>query len=335
MFKKLYQGSESIRGDEVEFPQHEIERIHRRLWILDHAKKGGVGAEIGVFRGHFSEPLGRILQPRVLYLVDPWTKLGETFGWGEDSAYTGYGKLTTRYAYLDTLRRVRDLKDVEVRAIEAYAGEFIARLEEQLDWVYLDASHDYQSTLNELKMIDDVLVQDGVILGDDWQPARNHIHHGVFRAVHEFIRTRRYEIVAAGPAAQWCIRRAFESAAAAHGAKKTVADNHPWILYAKLDDIDQQAQTPGKPLSLGGVVVLSREAPSGAALWVTDAGGPRKIDWGLPSPWAATQHPEGVNCTHARFKLNDARVAPGRPLSIELHCLNGEALPLLELRFGK
>lgn len=52
-------------------PPGEMKRLEGRRWILHMVPKGGVGAEIGVFRGHFSDQICRIVQPSKLYLIDP------------------------------------------------------------------------------------------------------------------------------------------------------------------------------------------------------------------------------------------------------------------------
>src|SRR5689334_8384707 len=77
----------------------------RRRWLLSSAKRGGVGAEFGVFRGHFAAVIADELKPKKLYLVDPWRLEGERFGWGLDP-YTNYDQLTTEQAMLDTKHRL-------------------------------------------------------------------------------------------------------------------------------------------------------------------------------------------------------------------------------------
>ena len=192
--------------EEIPFEPAALARLKERRWILHYAAKNGVGAEIGVFRGQFSAVLAETLQPSRLYLVDPWRRLGPTFGWGEDSAYTGFGKLTTERALHDTIRHVAGFPQMDVKVVEAYSKEFFSELEEKLDWVYLDASHQYDKTLHEITMASRALKSGGVILGDDWQPFPARKHHGVFRAVRDFCKNHPFEIVAAGPAGQWCIR---------------------------------------------------------------------------------------------------------------------------------
>lgn len=194
-------------GEEIPFSPEELQRLPQRKWILGQAQRGGVGAEIGVFRGHFSAILAEELKPSRLYLVDPWQLIGETFGWGENSPYTGFGKLTTKYAKEDAARRVAKFAQIDVRITEAYAVDFFTALDEKLDWIYLDASHKYAPTLTEIGLAARALKEGGVIIGDDWHANPAHQHHGVYQAVRDFCKRNPYEIVAAGPAAQWCIRK--------------------------------------------------------------------------------------------------------------------------------
>jgi hypothetical protein len=35
----------------------------------------------------------------------------------------------------------------------------------------------------------------GIISGDDWRPDPNHIHHGVYKALNEFILKYNYELI--------------------------------------------------------------------------------------------------------------------------------------------
>ena len=295
-----------ITGDEVPFSPVEIERLRSRRWILNYAAKNAVGTEIGVFRGHFSEVLAAVLHPRKLYLVDPWRRLGPDFGWGAQSPYTAFGKLTTEYAYRDTLRRVSRFKEIDTRVFEGFAEEFFSALEEKLDWVYLDASHEYPATLNELKLIDAVLKPTGVIMGDDWQPGRHHKHHGVFRAVHEFVRTHPYEIVAAGPAGQWCLRKSPRSDGKATRTETGLrvishAPEIPWVLYAAIDSLPVRLEG-GQAITISGVVVLAESAPTGYALFLQGTGR-REAQWNLRSPVMEKRFPGGLNSAYARFRF--------------------------------
>lgn len=186
-------------------PQVEKERMRDRRWILQHAPKNGVGAEIGVFRGWFAEIICDALRPSRLYLIDPWTRLGETFGWGKE--YTAFDTLKTADARAEAELRTALYPQVETVTIEGSYPQCRDRIAEPLDFAYIDASHKYDRTLWELTSLDAQMKPEGVILGDDWRPDPRNQHHGVFQAVTEFVKTRPWELVAAGRGGQWAIRR--------------------------------------------------------------------------------------------------------------------------------
>jgi hypothetical protein len=196
-----------IRGYEAKLPmpKAEADRMRQRRWVLTHVRKGGIGAEIGVFRGWFSELICEIARPSKLYLIDPWTTIGRTFGWGKD--YTGYDTLTTADAKAETECRVALYPEVEAVLVEDIYPRCQDRIVEPLDFAYLDAGHQYERTLWELRALAGQVATGGLILGDDWHPDPRRKHHGVFRAVQEFTRAEGWEIVAAGHGAQWVIRR--------------------------------------------------------------------------------------------------------------------------------
>lgn len=55
--------------------------------------------------------------------------------------------------------------------------------------------------------IDRILAPDGYICGDDYHYFPTNRNHGVFRAIHDFIRQRDFQIIAAGPGKQWILKR--------------------------------------------------------------------------------------------------------------------------------
>lgn len=191
--------------EQFPFPDGEIRRLHARQWILNYIPTESVGAEIGVFRGHFTEVILGTNKPKKLYLVDPWTKIGESFSWSDE--YTNFGTLPTLVARQEVELVAAEFPDTETVIIEDNFPDGIDKITDPLDWAYLDASHSYHSTLTELHALTTILSGDGVIIGDDWAPDPAHKHHGVFRAVQEFVRDSDFLITAAGPGAQWHLGR--------------------------------------------------------------------------------------------------------------------------------
>jgi hypothetical protein len=188
------------------FPQSELKRTQDRAWILQYAAKDGIGAEVGVFRGHFSEVILAKLTPKKLYLVDPWEKQGEFFDWGAD--YTNGRSLPTAVARRDAELRALRFPATEVIVVEDFFPACRDRILEPLDWIYIDSSHLFDQTLVELTESAKIVKPGAMIMGDDFFPMADHVYQGVARAVNRFVSTEPFEFIAAGPQGQWCIRRA-------------------------------------------------------------------------------------------------------------------------------
>jgi hypothetical protein len=216
-------GASSIAAELAEnqakfpFPRWSLAGTSPRQWILAGIPGGGVGAEVGVFRGHFSEVILSTLTPRKFFMIDPWTKLGEFFPWTDE--YTVFGKLPTALARREAQLRAAKFPGTQTVMIEEKFPTCIAQIDEPLDWIYIDSSHKYSDTLQELKAAASILKADGVIIGDDFYADRTAYHHGVFRAVNEFVKTAPYDFVAGGPNAQWMLRRTNIGAVAAKGQR--------------------------------------------------------------------------------------------------------------------
>jgi len=192
--------------------EHEADhRVEARLPILDLVKPGTVAAELGVFTGLFAEAILETVRPAVLHLVDPWwLAYGEVYpSWG---AYTARGTLPTRVAYEAAVTRAEAARgDCEVQIHVTTSADWLRSLPDaSLDWVYLDSTHYYKETLDELRLLRDKLRPDGIVLGDDWFSDPEDTHHGVFRAIHELVREGMWDVVRADHQIQWALRPALE-----------------------------------------------------------------------------------------------------------------------------
>ena len=203
---------EALKQSHIDWPMPpgEIDRLVNRRWVLQLLPKGGVGVEIGVFRGHFSDLICQIAQPTKLYLIDPWTTMGETFGWGK--AYTCFGTLPTAVARQDSLNHVQRHKGIEAVIIESTYPKCADEIKEPLDWAYLDASHKYESTLKELRALQHQMKPGGTILGDDWAVNPQSPHHGVYLAIQEFIAESDWKLIRAGRGNQWALSQSGQPA---------------------------------------------------------------------------------------------------------------------------
>lgn len=212
-----------LASDDVSVPVHPPQASRLWAWVSEQAAapreiranrvrmpfvdavlpKGGVGAEIGVFKGRFSPVLLRGSEATRLHLIDPWYLLTPVWHWGR-------GDRSTVNALRRILKRWRH--EIEAGRIQVHVGDdrqVLATFPDHcLDWVYLDSSHAYEHTAEELRLLHRTVKPGGVIAGDDWQPDPRHKHHGVHRAVTEFAAAEGYDVVYADETdRQWAITR--------------------------------------------------------------------------------------------------------------------------------
>jgi hypothetical protein len=184
-------------------------RVDARRPILALLEPGTVGAELGVFTGLYSEVILADVRPAVLHLVDPWwLAYGEQYpDWG---AYTDSGRLPTRVAYEAAVARAEAARgDCDVRIHVSTSADWLRSLpDESLDWAYVDSTHEYRDTASELALLETKIRPGGLVLGDDWRPNTGDPHHGVFRAVHESVRSGAWDLIRADEHTQWAIRPA-------------------------------------------------------------------------------------------------------------------------------
>jgi hypothetical protein len=195
-----------IANDKPLADVEKILRIDGRQNVLKLAPKNGVGAELGVFTGKFSEIIYDITKPSKMYLVDAWhTLYGEKFpNWG---AYTANGELSTETALKAVRLRAEKMGGVGEIVISTTTNWLAKMPAHSLDWAYIDSSHAYRHTYDEIEALLCVLKPSGVILGDDCYIDPLHRHHGVFRAIRDHAVRGALEIIWMDGAGQWAMRR--------------------------------------------------------------------------------------------------------------------------------
>jgi len=170
----------------------------RRWRYLEHLPKGGIGAEIGVYRGDFTPDLLRVTRAKLVHLIDPWWTRTESYveDWFETR--------DTREAY--DLARSR----LEGQPVSFHVGDDRDILptfpDAHFDWVYLDSSHEYEHTCEELELLRLKVQPTGVIAGHDWFESPGHSQYGVVPAVREFCERYRWTLGPLDPVFdQWLI----------------------------------------------------------------------------------------------------------------------------------
>lgn len=129
--------------------------------------KHAIGAEIGVFEGKNALNLHKITQPDYFYLVDIWPQ---------------------QKALDNTKSRFKNKPNVFL--IQEDSRDFLFSIDNNyFDWVYLDSSHEYQQTYQELKLLNFKVKPDGIIAGHDYCSGNiaNGTKYGVIEAVNKFM----------------------------------------------------------------------------------------------------------------------------------------------------
>jgi hypothetical protein len=189
-------------GGGIERAAQHVRNVKRIELLGRFISPGGIGAELGVHKGYFSRVLLEHLAPKKLYLIDPWYLQGKYWSWGEGN----------RRVVNALCRVLRDLEDDLVTGRAALCIEddlvALARMPDaHLDWAYLDTTHQYNQTVKELQLLKQKVRPGGIIAGDDWQPDPQSRHHGVCKAVREFVDRKQSQVIHIDEGSlQWILR---------------------------------------------------------------------------------------------------------------------------------
>ena len=173
-------------------------KLDRRRFLLDLMPKSSVCAEIGVHTGRFSTNILEVVHPRELHLIDPWKHETSAlyqralFGGRVDS---GQQAMDARYhAVLDHFKTNIDSGQVKVH--RGYSSEVLTTFPDHyFDWMYIDGNHLYEFVMQALQLALMKSKPGGYITGDDYG-REGWWEGGVERAVDEFCRSQRVELIA-------------------------------------------------------------------------------------------------------------------------------------------
>ncbi len=143
-----------------------------RRFLLDMLPKNSIGVEIGVAIGNFSSAILQVVEPRRLYLVDPWEHDASS-----DAANRFYGggkgqdgmNLVAKFV----ANRFADKKNVEIR--RKRSDEFLVETTPNFfDWIYIDGDHTFGPCLADILLSIRKVKLGGIICGDDWDWGAEH-----------------------------------------------------------------------------------------------------------------------------------------------------------------
>ena len=156
--------------------------FERRDQLLKKLPKNAICAEIGVYQGELSQRILNKTNPKKLVLIDAWsTQLMKD----NSDVQNSFTQEKFDQMYLNVLTKLQKYGNVEIiRKNSIDAMKFFS--DAYFDWVYIDASHEYQDVLDDLETALIKVKSGGIIAGDDYVNAPNKWGDDVIRAVNDF-----------------------------------------------------------------------------------------------------------------------------------------------------
>ena len=166
--------------------------------LIDHRNKfpemfndmglDGIGVEVGVHQGVYSDKILKTWKGKKLYLIDSWKRIENAVDFINDIDKNGYLN-----AMAQTFMKVYDYgsKAVIIRESSVEAARLFS--DWSLDFVYIDASHDYNNVKNDLNAWYPKVKTGGVVSGHDyangtWEYPKGFVMLEVKKAVDEFFK---------------------------------------------------------------------------------------------------------------------------------------------------
>jgi len=174
-----------------------------RAMLLRRMPQNGVCAEIGVWKGDFSDEILRLTRPRELHLIDPWAFQPEF----PRRMYSG--NIAASQQDMDAIceavrQRFADVEEVQVH--QRFSSDLVEILKgATLDWAYIDGNHSKAFVRQDLELSWRCLRSGGYVTGDDyfWRDLDGSC--GVREAVEEFAAEHRLRVELIG--AQFLLRK--------------------------------------------------------------------------------------------------------------------------------
>jgi hypothetical protein len=134
-----------------------------------------VGAEVGVYRGNYSETLLKAIPGLKLTGVDLW----EIY-----RGYRDYRKDDISDAQKEALEKT---KDYDCTLIKGWSNEIVKQIaDESLDFVYIDCNHSFEHTVEDIALWSKKVRKGGIVYGhdfEDWSKNWRRFEMGVIYAV--------------------------------------------------------------------------------------------------------------------------------------------------------
>jgi len=161
--------------------------------MLNDLGLNGIGVEIGVCEGVFSDIILKTWKGKKLYLIDSWRHIPGAIDFLNTD---NNGQLD---AMAKTFMKVYDYGSKAVLIRESSVDASKLFIDESLDFCYIDASHDYKNVMDDLNTWYPKVKPGGIISGHDYvdglfQYTGGYVLMEVKRAVDEFFKDKNVAI---------------------------------------------------------------------------------------------------------------------------------------------
>lgn len=169
------QGKFDLKWDDTTHMPIEIPNFGRdQLAGLFHELGFTRGAEIGVRNGEYSEVLCMNNPDAVIYGIDPYVPHRGYLDTTRQSSFDKYE--AEAHQKLDGYPNYQFMKQFSMDAVEDFEDE-------SLDFVYIDADHDFQNVANDVHEWLKKLKKGGILAGHDYVkhkgPSRIHVYQAI------------------------------------------------------------------------------------------------------------------------------------------------------------
>ena len=154
-------------------------------YILNYLGLTGLGVEVGVRKGNYSEYLLDSWNGKTLSSIDPWLHFDD----GKYIDGSNVGQKKQDQIFMEATKKLSRYKQRSI-IIRGTSLEAAKKFEEgSLDFVYLDAQHHYEAVKEDIEAWLPKIRSGGVISGDDYADFELDDNvFGVKRAVDEFVK---------------------------------------------------------------------------------------------------------------------------------------------------
>lgn len=150
--------------------------------LLEFVPKNSIAAEIGVFKGDYSQRILEIVNPSRLFLIDVWGDISHIYKdklMADNAVHEErYRSVVKRFLDYPQIRYIRSFSDC---MLDIFPDNYF-------DWIYIDGDHSYEGCKLDLNIAKRLVKPDGLILGHD----HNYKFPGVVDSVKEFVEENNY-----------------------------------------------------------------------------------------------------------------------------------------------